>query len=486
MTSLVSAMPLSSMTSRETIGAVGASPPYFVAAPARLDTRIDDCDRRHHEAAERLADPEVVHACRLHPPLVVGELTSGDEAPVARDRQDALLLGEGHKLRAGQLRRDAVDGGKLLLQAPGLAGMLRDDAFDEARDVRRALAGLRLHDDAKLPAGMRLRVGEQRVGDERARRGAVAVRGGCGNRSGENADHGEESGGAAPGFAPERARASLALGLLTPESAASQVALRTADWPHAVDSFLRAGARTAVEVRWHLHRTSGPSCSSLERGNGPRFTPSRERRIGRVRLKLEIALATTAGRLSRLAGRGGGTTLPGKILATLDPRALRTLAQRLPRGSALVSATNGKTTTAAIVAEILGGRVRLAHNRAGANLVSGVASALLAARDAELGLFEVDEGAFADVAGRIRPHAVCLGNLFRDQLDRYGELELVADRWRAAVRALDPAARLVVNGDDPQVGDLARERERSIVFGPDDPRRARPALQHAADSKYCL
>jgi hypothetical protein len=118
-----------------------------------------------------------------------------------------------------------------------------------------------------------------------------------------------------------------------------------------------------------------------------------------VRLMLEIALARTAGRLSRLAGRGGGTTLPGKILATLDPGALRRLAQRLPRGSALVSATNGKTTTAAIVAEILGGRVRLAHNRAGANLVSGVASALLAARDAELGLFEVDEGAFPDVAG---------------------------------------------------------------------------------------
>jgi UDP-N-acetylmuramyl pentapeptide synthase len=90
-----------------------------------------------------------------------------------------------------------------------------------------------------------------------------------------------------------------------------------------------------------------------------------------------------------------------------------------------VSATNGKTTTAAIVAEILGARVRLAHNRAGANLVSGVASALLAARDAELGLFEVDEGAFPDVAGRIRPHAVCLGNLFRDQLDR-------SSSWRSA------------------------------------------------------
>jgi UDP-N-acetylmuramyl tripeptide synthase len=204
-----------------------------------------------------------------------------------------------------------------------------------------------------------------------------------------------------------------------------------------------------------------------------------------VRLQLEIALARAAGRLSRLAGRGGGTTLPGKILATIDPAALATLAQRLPRGSALVSATNGKTTTAAIVAEILGPRTRLAHNRAGANLVSGVASALLASRDAELGLFEVDEGAFPDVARRVRPQAVCLGNLFRDQLDRYGELELVAERWRAAVTELDPGSSVVVNADDPLLADIARARTNTLRFGLDDPAAAREGLPHAADSKYC-
>jgi lipid II isoglutaminyl synthase (glutamine-hydrolysing) len=204
-----------------------------------------------------------------------------------------------------------------------------------------------------------------------------------------------------------------------------------------------------------------------------------------VRLEFEIALARAAGRLSRLAGRGGGTTLPGKILATIDPRALGTLAQRLPLGSALISATNGKTTTAAITAEILSGRIRLAHNRAGANLVSGVASALLAARDAELGLFEVDEGAFPEVASRVRPHAVCLGNLFRDQLDRYGELELVAERWRTAVAELDPAASAVVNADDPLLADIARVRPNVLRFGLDDPSVARERLPHAADSKYC-
>jgi lipid II isoglutaminyl synthase (glutamine-hydrolysing) len=205
-----------------------------------------------------------------------------------------------------------------------------------------------------------------------------------------------------------------------------------------------------------------------------------------MRLALEIALARAAGRLSRLAGRGGGTTLPGKLLATVDPDAVGRLAARLPLGSALISATNGKTTTASLVAEILSPRIRLAHNRSGANLVSGVASTLLDLRGAELGLFEVDEAALPDVARRVRPRAVCLGNLFRDQLDRYGELELVAERWRVAVEELRDDAALVVNADDSVVADLARERPGSITFGLDDPSQARPVLQHAADSKYCL
>jgi lipid II isoglutaminyl synthase (glutamine-hydrolysing) len=205
-----------------------------------------------------------------------------------------------------------------------------------------------------------------------------------------------------------------------------------------------------------------------------------------VRLALEIALARAAGRLSRLAGAGGGTTVPGKLLWKVDPGAVDRLAARLRLGSALISATNGKTTTAAMAAEILRGRVQLAHNSSGANLVSGVASTLLDARGAELGLFEVDEAALPEVAARVHPRGVCLGNLFRDQLDRYGELEHVAAGWRAAVQALPSDAALALNGDDPLVGDLARDRPDAVVFGVDDPSCARPALQHAADSKYCV
>ena len=202
-------------------------------------------------------------------------------------------------------------------------------------------------------------------------------------------------------------------------------------------------------------------------------------------LRLELLAARAVVAASRFSGAGGGTTLPGKLLWKADPGAVDRLAARLRQGSVLVSATNGKTTTAAMVAAIMRPRVNLAHNGSGANLVSGVASTLLAARGAELGLFEVDEGALPEVARRVRPRAVLLGNLFRDQLDRYGELELVAERWRSALADL-PESTLVVNADDPLLAELVRGRPGPVrIFGVDDRLVARPSLQHAADSKYC-
>ena len=203
-------------------------------------------------------------------------------------------------------------------------------------------------------------------------------------------------------------------------------------------------------------------------------------------LSLEIAAARGVAALSRRVGAGGGTTIPGKLLAEFDRGAIDRLAARLATGTAIVSATNGKTTTTAMAAEILRPRHRLAHNAAGANLVSGVASALLSAGDADLGLFEVDEGALPELMERLRPRAVCLGNLFRDQLDRYGELELVAERWRDAVADLPAEARLVYNADDPQLAAIGEAHAGGVAFGLDDPRVARPSLQHAADSTHCV
>src|SRR3954468_18833222 len=208
--------------------------------------------------------------------------------------------------------------------------------------------------------------------------------------------------------------------------------------------------------------------------------------MGLLPLSVEVAAARAAARLSRVTGRGGGTTVPGKLLLMLDPRALERLAARLPEGAVLVSATNGKTTTAKMAAEILAPRFALAHNTSGANLVSGVASTLLAARGADLALLEVDENALPTVAERVRPRALCLGNLFRDQLDRYGELEAIAMRWRAAVAALPDETAIVANADDPQVAELARGRPHALAFGIDDPAQSLPALPHAADSKWCV
>ena len=203
-------------------------------------------------------------------------------------------------------------------------------------------------------------------------------------------------------------------------------------------------------------------------------------------LAIEIAVARGVAALSRGVGAGGGTTIPGKLLAELDRGAIDRLAARLASGTAVVSATNGKTTTTAMAAEILRPRHTLAHNAAGANLVSGVASALLSAGDADLGLFEVDEAALPELVQRLQPSSICLGNLFRDQLDRYGELELVAERWRTALADLPESTQLVYNADDPQLAAVSEAHSGSVAFGLDDPRLARPSLQHAADSKYCV
>jgi len=208
-------------------------------------------------------------------------------------------------------------------------------------------------------------------------------------------------------------------------------------------------------------------------------------------MSAKIAAARAAGGLSRQAGRGG-TSLPGKLLIRLEPHAISTLAARLPQGSVVVSATNGKTTTAAMIAAVLErAGTRLVHNRAGANMAGGVATALLAAVhdsdaiDGELGLFEVDEFWLDRLVPELTPRAVLLGNLFRDQLDRYGELDTIADRWAAAVDALGDGGRVVLNADDPLVADLGRRVPQVTYFGVEDSSVALPEMQHAADSKHC-
>jgi lipid II isoglutaminyl synthase (glutamine-hydrolysing) len=209
-------------------------------------------------------------------------------------------------------------------------------------------------------------------------------------------------------------------------------------------------------------------------------------------LGVKVATARAVGGLARRAGRGGGTSLPGKVLIALEPDAIAELSGRLMRGSVVISATNGKTTTAAMVASVLEqAGVSLVHNRAGANMAGGVASTLLSAArgggrmSGELGLFEVDEFWLQRVTSQLRPRAILLGNLFRDQLDRYGELETIADRWAEVVSGAGAHARLVLNADDPLIADLGRGAQQVSYFGVEDRSMAMPEMQHAADSKHC-
>jgi len=206
-------------------------------------------------------------------------------------------------------------------------------------------------------------------------------------------------------------------------------------------------------------------------------------------LTAKLALARGVATLSRFSG-SGATSLPGKVLMRLEPSAIGALGGRLSEGSVLVSATNGKTTTAAMAAGILTGEGHtLVHNRAGANMAGGIATTLLAAArsgegiDGELGLFEVDELWLAQLARELQPRAILLGNLFRDQLDRYGELEAIADSWQHVLSSSNAAA--VLNADDPLIADLGRERPGTLYFGVEDDSLALAGIAHAADAKHC-
>jgi UDP-N-acetylmuramyl tripeptide synthase len=201
----------------------------------------------------------------------------------------------------------------------------------------------------------------------------------------------------------------------------------------------------------------------------------------------KLALARAVAALSRMRG-GGATSAPGKVLLRLDRDAIASLGARLPDGSVLVSATNGKTTTAALAASVFEqAGIELVHNAEGANMAGGIATALLSAARphegiaGELGLFEVDELWLDTLAAQLRPRAILLGNLFRDQLDRYGELETIAERWAAELQS----EQLVLNADDPLIADLGRERPGTLYFGVEDDSLALAGMAHAADAKHC-
>jgi UDP-N-acetylmuramyl tripeptide synthase len=212
-----------------------------------------------------------------------------------------------------------------------------------------------------------------------------------------------------------------------------------------------------------------------------------------MRTAAAILAGRAAGALSRGLRLGGGTNLPGRVARRIAPDVLHTLAATLPEGVLLLSGTNGKTTTSRMLAGILqtSGR-RVLHNRAGANLVSGLTATALARSDplgrvaADVGLFETDEAALPEALAETCPRLVIIHNLFRDQLDRYGEVDTLAGRWCAALAALPAESIVLLNADDPAVADLGSGLAARVhYYGLDDISHGAGAGAHIADSQFC-
>src|SRR5712691_11722005 len=263
------------------------------------------------------------------------------------------------------------------------------------------------------------------------------------------------------------------------------------------------------------------------------------------RLSAALMAGRAAAGLSRRLGRGGGTVIPGHLVPRIAPGALRDVTRSLPHGSIVVSGTNGKTTTTRLLSHILrGAGMRPIHNRAGANLLSGLFTAIAQGTDwqarplGDVGLFEVDEATVPSALQHIQPRVLLLHNIFRDQLDRYGEVHFVARLWRESVAGLLPETTVLLNADDPLVAglvgpgadgghasgsskppsprDFANVEARSVSsadsfaedsangelrgdsatgvkqrgpmvlsYGIDDPSVGTPSLPHAADARLC-
>jgi UDP-N-acetylmuramyl tripeptide synthase len=214
-----------------------------------------------------------------------------------------------------------------------------------------------------------------------------------------------------------------------------------------------------------------------------------------LRQTLAIATGKTLLKILRLSRRGG-TALPGLVAHRLEPHILTGLTARLPGGSAVVTGTNGKTTTTRLFATILDcAGLRVVNNRSGSNLIRGLTSTLLnhatigGDLQADMGLFEVDEAAFPQALSEIMPRLVLVNNLFRDQLDRYGEVETIRKRWVEAFKKLPPGVTAILNADDPSVAYLGRFAPEGVkvrYFGLDAPAFSQSRLQHAVDATNCI
>lgn len=210
-----------------------------------------------------------------------------------------------------------------------------------------------------------------------------------------------------------------------------------------------------------------------------------------MRKFIAILAAETARALTQITRRGSGSALPGLVAQKIDPKIITKLAGQLPDGIILITGTNGKTTTAKMIAGILeASGQKVIYNFSGSNLSRGIASFLIQHTNVwgnkmkgDIGLFEVDEATMPEITALVQPRAILVTNLFRDQLDRYGEVDKTAEIIGKAI-SLVPSAELILNADDPLVASLPQYGSEALYFGIND--RYQTLSSGAIDSRHCI
>jgi UDP-N-acetylmuramyl tripeptide synthase len=214
--------------------------------------------------------------------------------------------------------------------------------------------------------------------------------------------------------------------------------------------------------------------------------------------KARLALAISAGKLAGASGRffriGGGTSLPGMIARRIDPNVLKSVVGASKAKKIVITGSNGKTTTARMTAAIAdAGGHRVSQNRTGSNLLQGVTSVavnfadLFGRLDRDVLLFEIDEATIPLAVPEIQPDVVIITNIFRDQLDRYGELYSVARALNKMLEGLPETSTIILNGNDPQVANFGvNAKAKRIFFGLETTEVGTPVPEQSADIIRCI
>lgn len=215
--------------------------------------------------------------------------------------------------------------------------------------------------------------------------------------------------------------------------------------------------------------------------------------MNKLRLSVAVSTAKTVTFLVRLLRLGAASVLPGEIARRIQPQLLQQLSCQVKHGVILIAGTNGKTTTSLLLRTMLERQGwRVAHNAAGANLENGLMTALLESTNlfgkltADYAILEVDENIVPRVLQPIQPRIILCLNLFRDQLDRYGEVDIISQRWGKAIATLPLETIVIPNADDPTLSYMGQHLpQRVLFFGLNEPEQYLDEIPHAVDSIYC-